>query len=95
MTNSTCRQCNSTLREWELCGIGLCESCDDSTQLSRVSDLDLQISNLELKIGDCTFLLVCRFNTDANEVHKLIAVRERLTEELRCLKQSVPQQQSE
>ena len=63
-----------------------------------MTETELRIADLELRIGDIDLSLTMTsygFATIPPHYRALLATREHLTEELRCLKQSVPQQQSE
>jgi hypothetical protein len=64
-----------------------------------MTETELRIADLELRIGDIDLALQV-YADDGEYSHEidadmLIDRRARLTEELRCLKQSLPQQQSE
>jgi len=63
-----------------------------------MTETELRIADLELRIGDIELVLASvsyGYTMLPPHLVPLIAKREKLMEELRCLKQSLPQQQSE
>jgi len=65
---------------------------------SEVTEAELRIADLELRIGDIDLTMVGLCYGMAYpppQYYRLSKDRARLTEELRCLKQSLPQRRSE
>jgi hypothetical protein len=64
-----------------------------------MTETELRIADLELRIGDIGLVFCAWANEELDltdgDLRGLLARKARLTEELRCLKQSVPQQRSE
>ena len=62
-----------------------------------MTETELRIADLELRIGDLELALIARKNLGLFDrtTHMYMDSKERLTEELQCLKQSLPQRQSE
>ncbi len=63
-----------------------------------MTETELRIADLESRIGDIDLRLTmtnCGFATIPVHYRALLVTREHLMEELRCLKQSLPQRQSE
>ena len=62
-----------------------------------MTETELRIADLELRIGDLELALISRKNLGIFDrtTHTYMDSKDRLTEELQCLKQSLPQQQSE
>ena len=62
-----------------------------------MTETELRIADIELRIGDLELALISRKNLVIFDrtTHTYMDSKERLTEELQCLKQSLPVRQSE